>query len=72
MHIGDDSIIFLLFSSMHSADNGFDKEFISTGGFEDHLAESAPIGFHDSIDEFNLEQSCLNRLKSQREKVPHH
>ena len=51
---------------MNSADNGFDKEFLSTAGFDDRLVESAPAGFHDSIDEFNLEQSCLMRLKAQR------
>ena len=63
------SILFLplMFSSNSS---GFDKELAATRAYdlEDPLGESA-IEVFQAIDEFDLEQSCLIRLKAQREKV---
>ena len=63
------SILFLpLMFSSHSS--GFDKELAATRAYdlEDPLGESA-IEVVQAIDEFDLEQSCLIRLKAQREKV---
>jgi hypothetical protein len=48
----------------------FEKDSSSSQGFEldQPLAESS-FNFVQAMDEFDLEQSCLLRLKVQREKV---
>lgn len=53
-----------MFSSNSS---GFEKEMAATRAYdlEDPLGESA-IELVQAIDEFDLEQSCLLRLKAQR------
>jgi hypothetical protein len=54
---------------MLSSSSPFEKDCNSTQGFDfDQLGESN-FDFAQSIDEFDLEQSCLLRLKAQREKV---
>jgi hypothetical protein len=52
---------------LSSNSSGFEKEMAATRAYdlEDPLGEST-IEFVQAIDEFDLEQSCLLRLKAQR------
>jgi hypothetical protein len=59
---------------MLSNSSTFEKDFNSTHAYdceEPQFGESA-FDFAQTIDEFDLEQSCLLRLKAQREKVSCH
>ena len=53
-----------MFSSNSS---GFEKELANTRAYEfDEPVGDASVELVQAIDEFDLEQSCLLRLKSQR------